>query len=71
MTQRKKRIRNRYDIRKKKNKGWYYIRIKDCKDNDYQITDEMMIEKLNRDFDRFMRGEIVIDENGEMAIDEN
>lgn len=33
MTQRKKRIKNRYDIRKKKNKGWYYIRIKDCKDN--------------------------------------
>lgn len=62
MTQHKKRIKNRYDTRKKKN-GWYYIRLKDCKNNNHQITDDMIIEKLNRDFDRFMKGEIVIDEN--------
>lgn len=62
MAQRKKRIKNRYDTRKKKNR-WYYISIKDCKDNEYQITDEMIIEKFNRDFNRFMKGEIVIDEN--------
>lgn len=64
MAQHKKKIKNRYDTRKKKNnKGWYYIRIKDCKNNEWQITDEMIIEKFNRDFDRFMKGEIEIDEN--------
>ena len=62
MTQRKKKIKNRYDIRKKKNR-WYYIRIKDCKNNECQITDEMIVEMFNKQFDRFMKGEIEIDEN--------
>lgn len=62
MTQRKKRIKNRYDTRKKKNR-WYYIKISDCKDQFHEITNEMIIEMFNRDFDRFMKGEIVFDEN--------